>query len=237
MKTKEMSEIKNLLETVRGKVGHFYLAGGTALSLFYFRHRSSEDLDFFSQEFRIGEVKEIIGLMEEFTGRKAKLAAEKNEPGQAMMQVFMVPVVSGKKVKVDFVQDFLKLLRELNDFNGISVLSLEDIYLRKIFAVSGSLLSADLVGRPMMEGGRQEAKDFFDLYFLSNTFIPLANFSREFCEPAQIEGLIHWFRTFDRLAMKTGILDIKARVKPDWRQMEKYFQKEIERLIEMEVDF
>ena len=89
----------------------------------------------------------------------------------------------------------------------------------------------------MMEGGRQEAKDFFDLYFLSHTFMPLANFSEKFCAPVQIEGLIHWFRTFDRFALKIGILDIKAQTRPDWRQMEKHFQKEIERLIEMEVDF
>jgi predicted nucleotidyltransferase component of viral defense system len=237
MKIKEMFEIRNLLETVSDKAGHFYLAGGTALSFFYFQHRFSEDLDFFSQEFRIADVKEIIGLMEKFTGKKAELIAEKDEPGQVKMQVFMVPVVLGKKVKVDFVQDFLKLLRKLNNFNGIPVLSLEDIYLRKIFAVSGSLSSVDPIGRPTLEGGRQEAKDLFDLYFLSHTFMPLANFSEKFCAPVQIEGLIRWFRTFDRFAMKTGILDIKAQARPDWRQIEKHFQEEIERLIEMEVDF
>lgn len=236
MKTKEMSEIRNLLEVVRDKTGHFYLAGGTALSLFYFQHRFSEDIDFFSQEFKIGEVAEIIGLMERLTGKKAELISEKDEPGQAKMQVFMVLVVSGKKVKVDFERDFLKLLRELNHFNGIPVFSLEDIYLRKIYAVGGSLAAMDFTGRFTMEGGRQEAKDFFDLYFLSNTFMPLANFSRKFCGPVQIEGLIRWFRTFDRFAMKTGLLDIRARVKPEWQKMEKHFQEEVERLIEMEVD-
>jgi len=49
--------------------------------------------------------------------------------------------------------------------------------------------------------------------------------------------LIRWFRTFDRFAMKTGILEIKAQTRPDWRGMERHFQNEIERLIEMEVDF
>ena len=31
---------------------NFFLTGGTALSVFYFHHRSSEDIDFFSTNFR-----------------------------------------------------------------------------------------------------------------------------------------------------------------------------------------
>ena len=43
----------------------FYLTGGTALSRFYFQHRYSEDLDFFSakelKEFR-KDIKDILNL-------------------------------------------------------------------------------------------------------------------------------------------------------------------------------
>jgi len=41
----------NILRFLAGKVKNFYLAGGTALSRVYFRHRISYDLDFFTKKF------------------------------------------------------------------------------------------------------------------------------------------------------------------------------------------
>ena len=40
-------------------------------------------------------------------------------------------------------------------------------------------------------------------------------FSEKFCAPVQIEGLIRYFRTFDRFAMKIGVLQIKRRMRKD----------------------
>ena len=43
----------------------FYLAGGTALSEFYFHHRKSEDLDFFTteEELDIKELERFVNLI------------------------------------------------------------------------------------------------------------------------------------------------------------------------------
>ncbi|MFH0796283.1 MAG: nucleotidyl transferase AbiEii/AbiGii toxin family protein [Candidatus Omnitrophota bacterium] len=231
-----IQEIKDILSAVKNRTGSFYLAGGTALSLFYFQHRLSEDLDFFTQNFDLGEIKKVIETIESFTGQKADLKAENTQPGFVKMQVFDIQMRSGTKLKVDFVQDSLKLLKGLNEFNGIPVLSVEDIYLRKIFAVSGSLVTTNLVGRPDIAGGRQEAKDHVDLYVLSHTFMPLSKFAREFCGPVQKEGLIRWFNTFDRFRMKSGLLELRTKVPHDWQIMERHFKDEIGRLIAMEVD-
>lgn len=232
----ELQDIKDILFAIKNKTGSFYLAGGTALSLFYFQHRLSEDLDFFTQKFDLGEVKKVIETIESFTGQKAVLKAENTKPEFVKMQGFDIRMRSGTKIKVDFVQDCLKLLKNLNEFNGIPVLSVEDIYLRKIFAAAGSLVTTNLVGKPDIAGGRQEAKDYFDLYVLSHTFMPLSKFAREFCGPVQKEGLIRWFNTFDRFRMKSGLLELKTKVQHNWPTMEKHFNKEIDRLIAMEMD-
>ena len=46
-------EQKRITELVTAKFKKYYLTGGTALS-FYFNHRFSEDLDFFSQRYKKG---------------------------------------------------------------------------------------------------------------------------------------------------------------------------------------
>lgn len=43
-----------VLKLFTGKMEDFYLAGGTALSRFYFNHRISYDLDFFTRSFSKG---------------------------------------------------------------------------------------------------------------------------------------------------------------------------------------
>mgnify|MGYP000256182108 CR=1 FL=1 len=48
--------------------------------------------------------------------------------------------------------------------NGINVLSIEDIYIRKIYAVTGVETGKSKIGAYKFEGGRQDAKDLFDLY-------------------------------------------------------------------------
>ena len=57
---------KKVLKKLSGKIDDFYLAGGTALSLFYFQHRLSVDLDFFApaKEFSFRRVEEIVAELE-----------------------------------------------------------------------------------------------------------------------------------------------------------------------------
>ena len=51
------------LKSLSGRIDEFYLSGGTALSLFYFQHRLSSDLDFFTKDFSVRRIKEIVSYM------------------------------------------------------------------------------------------------------------------------------------------------------------------------------
>ena len=48
--TKEQQIILDVVKKSEFLQSNFYFTGGTALSAFYLKHRSSDDLDFFSQE-------------------------------------------------------------------------------------------------------------------------------------------------------------------------------------------
>ncbi len=224
---------KDLLAALGEKLEGFYLAGGTALALFYFQHRLSEDLDFFTQQFERTRVIRIIEkLAGQFPKKTITLEAEQSRPERARMMIYYVHWTKKEFIKIDFVEDFLKLAKPLKVVDRVSVLSLEDIFLRKIFAITGAIQGTDQVGRKQLLGGRQEAKDLYDLYCLSHTFMPLSKFAIEYCDAARQEGIIHWFHTYDRFKMKTGLLDLKTNEKTDYREIERHFKSEIDRLVE-----
>ena len=54
-------EQERITKMVTAKFKDYYLTGGTALS-FYFNHRFSEDLDFFTQKYKKEYPDMIIGL-------------------------------------------------------------------------------------------------------------------------------------------------------------------------------
>lgn len=225
-----------VLKLLADKIDDFYLVGGTALSRYYFQHRISEDLDFFTQDYSSARIKEIISYLSENLNQKIELKAEQTgKDGKVKMVVYYI---AGDKewLRIDFVQDYLKPNQPCKKINGIFVLSLHDIYLHKIYTLIGSAENTNLIGR-IVATGREEAKDFYDLYFLSHTFSPLSEFIWEHCGPVQHEALIYWYRTFDRMNIKTGLLDLKATSKKpvDFGEIDKHFKKEIDRLIEKEI--
>ena len=112
------------------------------------------------------------------------------------------------------------------------VLSLEDIYIRKLYAACGAISGIDAIGRRQILGGRAEAKDFYDLYFLSNTFMKLSKFIEQYGNLVIIEGLVRWFRSYDRMAMVDGVLTLDADRQVDYKKMETHFKKEIDKIIE-----
>ncbi len=227
---------ERVLKILSGRIKNFYLAGGTALSRFYFQHRDSDDLDFFTQRFlplRVEKIKEVIarGLQ-----KKIELIAEQTKEGKAKMMVYNVSLTKKQFLRIDFVEDYLKLIRPLNVVNGIPIISLQDIYIRKIYAIVGFVAGEDVIGRKIITG-RQEAKDFYDLFFLSQTYMPLSDFAFRYCDQVRQEGLIRWFRTYNRLAIKSGLLDLKTKKKPDCQNIERLFKKEIDELIRRKVNF
>lgn len=227
---------KSVLKAFSGKIGDFYLAGGTALSLFYFQHRLSVDLDFFTPEFSHKQISNIMKYLEAALKKPIKLTAESLGDKKAKMMVYYIYFSDKDVLKVDFVQDVFPLIKQPQNIEGVKILSLEDIYLRKIYAVVGVLSVLDAVGKKSLRGGRAEAKDFYDLYFLSHTFMPLFRFVDKFGDSLMKEGLINWFRTYDRMNIMEGILRLETDKKNNYKEMEKHFCAEIDKIIETEVE-
>lgn len=223
------------LKALSHKINDFYLVGGTALSLFYFQHRKSLDLDFFTRNFKYPRVKEIIEYLKKALKVKVKIIAQSLEERKVKIVVCSIYFGSKDVLKIDFVEDAVDLIKRPMAVEGINILSLEDIYLRKIYAVTGMVRVLDEIGRKKFAGGRQEAKDLYDLYFLSHTFMPVSNFADKYCNATIKEGLIRWFRTFDRMAMMDGILTLDINKKIDYKELEKHFKKEIDKIVEKQL--
>lgn len=224
-----------VLKLLAGKMEDFYLAGGTALSRVYFKHRISYDLDFFTKKFSKNKISMIMQELSKLLKLQVSLAKEQNKKDMAKIAVYYIYISKGEILKIDFVEDFLELVEPLKTVDGIKVLSLEDIYLRKIFVVSGAIETTDLTGRRTFKGGRQEPKDFYDLYVLSHTFMGLSEFARRYCDSTRKEGLIIWFRSYDRMKIKTGLLDIITDNRIDYKNMERHFNEEINKLVKKEI--
>ncbi|MCD6311536.1 MAG: nucleotidyl transferase AbiEii/AbiGii toxin family protein, partial [Elusimicrobia bacterium] len=217
-----------VLKLLSGKADDFYLAGGTSLAKFYFQHRLSDDLDFFTSEFKYKRVVEMVKFLSGKLNKKIELIAEQiNDDKMSKIMVYVIPISTNSFLKIDFVEDNVKLLKPLKSVDGIFTLSLEDIYLRKIYAAAGFIEKINVTGNIVLAGGRQEAKDFYDIYFLSQTFMKLSDFAAKYCGHIQTEGIVRWFRTYDRMTIKTGLLELKTQEKPDYKKMENHFKNEI----------
>lgn len=185
----------------------FALAGGTALELYYLKHRFSFDLDFFSVDYNEKEIEKIINSAQKYFNSKINLENEFNKAGQARVRFYAVKIKeSGRDLKIDFIQDVFLPKPEIKKIKGVKVYSREDIYLQKIIAVSGLSLKVDQLGREIFSG-RREIRDVFDLYMLSKEVKPLSEFLETVSDSFQ-RGIIHWYRTFSRRDFKLGLLDL-----------------------------
>jgi len=234
-----------VLQSLSNKIDNFYLAGGTALSVFYFQHRVSFDLDFFTPQFSHKRIQGIIAYLKTHLkpdyasdGRKIEitLTAQNLKNDTAKMMVYYIYFSSRDILKIDFAEDTMNLIKETKIVEGIRILSLEDIYLRKIYTITGVMPVLDEAGKKKFIGGRAEAKDLFDIYFLSHTFMPLSRFVKKYGNPTIKEGLISWFRSYDRMRMRDGILNLDTDKGIDYKTIEKHLNKEIDKIIESEIE-
>ena len=223
---------KAILPFLKEKVDDYYLAGGTALSMFYYEHRESFDLDFFTKEFSKGRIFKIIENLKQDSHWEVELISEQNKANFIRVAVYMVHIGKNKKCKIDFVEDSVELLHPFKRVDGIHILSLEDIYLRKIYAMAGHIPSLDEIGQRVSLGGRQEARDFYDVYCLSTITMPLSEFVSIYCNDTMKEAVVRWYQTYDRMNIKTGLLDLPTKAKPDYPLIENHFKKEIDKLVE-----
>lgn len=121
----------------------FFLTGGTALSEFYFRHRLSEDLDFFSPESY-----EETQLLAWVSSTKKIVGADLVEQKQLRGQTTFFFHFSDEQVKVDFGFFPFEHIGNFYYYKKLRVSSVEDIATNKIQAVMT----------------RKRARDFFDLF-------------------------------------------------------------------------
>lgn len=235
MNTQLKAQQLRILKAVANQIDDFYLVGGTALSLFYFDHRESEDLDFFTQRFSPERVVQVVDHIKKQLPVVIELKAENlSETGKAKMMIYNAKL-ENQIIKIDFVQDVWPLIKPLQRKDGIDVLSVEDIYLKKIYAVGGHVTGVDEVGRAKADGGRQEGKDLFDLYYLSKEFLSLSEFVSQYCDQPQKTAIIRWFRTFDRTQMKIDLSEVKAKEKLEFGDIDRYLNEEIKKILVGEI--
>lgn len=127
----------------------FYFTGGTALAVFHFGHRYSEDLDFFSYSAvptditnpLIQSVSTALGTSVQYT---------------QIHDVHIYKLVKNDKLvlKIDFAKYPYKRIEDGSLYQSISIDSVRDIGANKIAAISI----------------RKEIKDFVDLYFILQTY-------------------------------------------------------------------
>ncbi|MFH0791947.1 MAG: nucleotidyl transferase AbiEii/AbiGii toxin family protein [bacterium] len=142
----EQEKFLKFFATVSALRSSFYFTGGTALSHFYLKHRFSEDLDFFSEkEF---DVKEITP----FLRKGKKLLDYKTIDFQQSFNrnLFYFVFTSKKALKVEFTYFPFPQIEKPKLRDGLSVDSLRDIAVNKVFAINQN----------------PRGRDFFDLYFI-----------------------------------------------------------------------
>ncbi len=112
MKKNVIRHQQDVLKELAGRIDDFYLAGGTALALFYFQHRLSVDLDFFTRDFNYRRVAEIARYLEGALEKKVDTLAQNLDGKTARMAVYSVHFSAHDALKIDFVEDTVDLLKK-----------------------------------------------------------------------------------------------------------------------------
>ncbi|MDP2795298.1 MAG: nucleotidyl transferase AbiEii/AbiGii toxin family protein [Sulfurisoma sp.] len=147
------------------------LCGGTALSRCWLGHRVSFDLDFFLPEgFKAGEL--AVAMKKAGIDYRTKDIVDDLKKAN---QLHGYVSHEGRLLKVSFVEDaYFTLFPPVEKSFGSGSVRTEEIpglYHRKLRMIAGQGSEGN-----SFEGGRQTARDVFDLYVLSQTFKPLAKF-------------------------------------------------------------
>ncbi len=138
---------KNFLAvTVKdSRTAHFYLTGGTALAVFYLKHRVSDDLDFFSRD-------PVDSLsIRSFVDETAKQFGASSVRYERLhdRQIYFLEF-SKEELKVEFTQYPFEQFEASQSYDGVLVDSFRDLSANKLMA--------------MLD--RFDPKDFVDLRFI-----------------------------------------------------------------------
>ncbi len=152
------------------------LCGGTALSRFHLRHRLSYDLDFFlPMGFDAQALLKLLGRTVEMRNVEITHDAVKAD------QLHFTVDVDGMPIRISALEDLYADLSPAIP-SGLKVANrsimteaIDGLYHRKLRTVVGR---AD-AGSDQTAGGRQTARDMFDLFVLSQAHMPLRPFIEE----------------------------------------------------------
>jgi len=211
----------------------FALSGGTALDLYYLHHRFSKDLDFFSPNYNIKEINYLIEKIKQETKQKIKLEEELTSTGLAKVRFYAIPIEGYKEpLKLDFVEDVIFKKPTIRRFKGVPVYDVKNIYIQKIFAITGTHLVENHIGREITTG-RIAARDIFDIYKLSQNVCPLHKFLLNLPKQQQ-RGMVQWYRSYSRQELKIDLLELDIYDKNfDSSKMIAYLDNEMKKFIEM----
>ena len=186
----------------------FALAGGTALELFYLKHRFSRDLDFFSPKYSLTEIEELVPKLSEAINAPFKLESEFiTSDRHAKVRFYTAKIKrTDTVIKIDFVEDVDIIAPKFKKFDGIPVYAIKDIYFQKILTLTGRQLTQDEIGRDKATG-RQQTRDIVDIYYLSKNVEALHKFLKNLNRQHQ-RGVVQWYRSYSRQDLKLEIPDL-----------------------------
>ena len=213
--------------------GELILAGGTALARLYLNHRISYDLDFFT-----GESFDPPVLQSRL--RKAGIVLEDvsmESHGVYTSQLHGYVVRNDISVKISFVEDIF-----WDQFKRVKVGTtptevIEGLYHRKLRTITGTGPKLSHTGHQLAIGGRQKARDIFDLYVLDTHHQPLPEFLKKINshgagvpEDALYQGLAQmpWKDLMDEFELLEVLPPFK---KPTAFEMKAHFDQIIRQLV------
>lgn len=119
---------------------NFYFTGGTALSHYYFQHRISEDLDFFSPtEFDSN----ILLIWLKKLQNKIKISKIEQQNGNGQVTFYLYKAQSKSPLKLDFAFFPFEHLGNFTHDQSLRISSVEDVAINKIHAISFRARSRD----------------------------------------------------------------------------------------------
>ncbi len=138
------------------------LAGGTALARYYLNHRISRDLDFFLPgSFDPAIVEKQINNLDIPLFEVARIPS-----GRFVTQLHGWAQINGQRIKVSVIEDLFADMFDMAVIDNVRTEVIDGLYHRKLRTIEGTGYSVSTVGQDHLQGGRQNARDIFDLYIL-----------------------------------------------------------------------
>ncbi len=192
---------------------------------------------FFAKKIIDASVDEFMEWLAQELG--GKLIRESSLASENMAKVIKCYIGKSKEdsFKIDFIEDHFKCFESDKCINGIDVMSLDALYVRKLYAFAGIIPKKDPIEKSIPAGGRQSAKDVFDLYHLSNSYKPLSKFCHKFFKKEERDMLAVKSRIVNRFDLTCELVDIETEQVLDAKKIiHEVLNKQIDQMMMMELD-